>query len=213
MQASRNDAWSILPSTAAFLVGDAPGTAVTPAERRRQLADRSRDSGRLGLLGREHEAERLFIGVPDVWGPQPGWGHAMERTAAVRAMVKRLREPGGIVLILIDADWRGEGGTQRAFAGQGERTFALGAATVARLAQCPVIPFVAIIERQRTVRVVWGEPIAPPGRDDADADAGVIGEALGYLERAIGRFPEHYLASIGTERRFDRESRHWVVQG
>lgn len=205
-------AQAVLPSTAAFLVGEAPASAASPNERRRQLADRSRDSGRLGLLVPPHSPARLFIGVPDVWGPQADWGDPLERAAAVRAMVRRLREPGGIVLVRVDAHWRGEGGLERPFAAQPMRRFALGAASVARLAQCPVIPFVAIIERQRTVRVVWGEPIPPPPRDAAGEDASVLSQSLDHLERAIGRYPEHYQAAIGRGRRFDRASRTWREQ-
>ena len=200
----------VLPTPVAFVAGAAPTEANTPRELRRRLTDQSRDSGRIGFLAAAYPADRLFIGVPDTWGPEPGWGHPRDRTATVRAMLQRLKEPGGMVLVRIDAIWGDDSGFVRLFAGDPSRNFALGAATVARLAACPLVPFVAFLDgRRRTVTVHWGSPIPPAPRRDATGDAANLSRALDFLERAIGQRPAQYLADVGQERRWDSAAQSW----
>lgn len=204
-------AQKVLPVAAGFVAGDASIHANTPSELRRQLYDRSRDAGRLGLLSKVYPAHRLLIPVPDVWGPEPGWGHPRDRTGTVRSMLQRLKEPGGIVLVRIDAFWGAESGMERPFAGHAVRRFALGAATVARLAECPVVPFAAVIKGgRRCVQVHWGEPITPPPRREAQRDPATLDEAICFLEQAVGRYPGAYLADIGSARRWDKTARLWM---
>jgi len=210
--AALNVAQQVLPEPVAYVAGETATEVATPAELRRQLGDRSRDLGRLGLLTPHYPADTLWIRVPDHWGPDVHWDEASQRVATGRKMLGILRKPGGIVLVRIDAVWGAAFRYTRPFAGIQDRSFALGAARTARLAQCPLVPCVARIAaggRQRTVVIEWGDPIPPLARTDEAGDNRILSRALDHLEAAIGRHPTEYLAHIGWERQWQRQAGTW----
>ncbi|MGE3913699.1 MAG: hypothetical protein AB7K36_30400, partial [Chloroflexota bacterium] len=201
---------ALLNRPAAFVAGEVSGSSRLPGERRRQLRDRLRDAGRNRLLRDRFSPADLWIRVPDLWGPNAHWNDAAARVSAAKQMLRVLRRPGGVVLVRIDAYWAGASGLDRPFAGMASRRFALGAVRAARLAQCPLVPFVAVYGRRpRTIVVEWGEPVPPPPRSDESAETGVLDCALSQLEAAVGRHSVQYLAQMGWERQWHPETQTW----
>jgi lauroyl/myristoyl acyltransferase len=129
------------------------------------------------------------------------WAEVGERRPEVQnAMLAKLAEPGGVGLVLCDAYWEKPNAYRRPFAGMLIRGFARGAARLARLAQCPIVPFVAVLGRNRySVRIEWGEPIEPVAQDVRGGDEAVLDVLLDWLERAVGRYPTQYLHPMGGD--------------
>jgi len=116
-----------------------------------------------------------------------------------------------MVHIRVDAYWEKPGAYRRAFAGIADRGVALGAARIGRLAQCPVVPFVAVLGRHpRTVTIDWGNPIGPRAIDDKASDVETIDEALNFLEAGVARYPDQYLHPSGGDRHWDAAAARWV---
>ncbi len=80
---------------------------------------------------------------------------------AARKLYCRLHERGNVVFIPVDKPWREHlcGAYVRPFAGKKKCVFSTGAAVLARLARCPIISCVPILERDGTIVLEWGEPI------------------------------------------------------
>jgi hypothetical protein len=208
--AAANVAQKVLPSPAAFVGGDGPASAGSAAERRRSHIVRARDRSRAGLFGALIPPEKLLISVPDVWRPGADWRASGERVKTVKRMLSQLANPGGLVLIRVDVHWEGPGAYCRPFAGTASRGFALGAASTARLAQCPVVPFTAVLgHKPRTVLLGWGDVIFPPPRHAQHLDTAVLDAVLNHLERGIGRYPTQYQAPVGLDRAWNRHSESW----
>ena len=125
------------------------------------------------------------------------------------AILKDLSGPGGCVRVFIDAIWDKPRAHRRPFAGIGERGFALGAARIARLAQCPIILEVCVYQPDGAVRVEWGPYIEPLPIDDDAADVAVMDQLLDALEIAVGRYSKQYLHPIGSERTWNAETDCW----
>lgn len=188
---------SVLPRSFAYLASEDTTPPSGPRDRRAQLARVSRDLGRLGQLTPELPEEELFVKVPL---PESMWSHPEARTASVRELLRRLRR-GDVVLLRVDAYWGAEGGLARPFAGMKQRTFALGAARIARVAHSPVIPFAAYADgRKRVVRLEWFPPLMPRMRGTEDDDREVMNEVLTHLEGAVRHAPTAYLHPLGSER-------------
>jgi lauroyl/myristoyl acyltransferase len=143
------------------------------------------------------------------------WGRANEsifskdlRTA--RKLYSRLHQRGNVVFIPIDAPWPKtmNGAYERPFAGQKKCVFSTGAALLARLAQCPMIICVPLLERDGTVVLEWGEPIRIAG-NDATNDVNVMNELFDTLEVAVGERPTQFIFEIGGDRRWNPQSRRW----
>ena len=128
-------------------------------------------------------------------------------------LLRHLEHPGAAVVIAADAPWPRDrpGNHQRAFAGRAHQTFAMGTARLSRLAQCPIVICVPILEEDERIVLEWGPPIAPSPMDDAEADARVTDMLLDEIERAIGRRPEQYVLPIGGERRWDPVAERWTA--
>ena len=130
------------------------------------------------------------------------------RTA--RTLYSRLRERGNVVFIPVDGGWGKTltGCCERAFAGQRSRVFSTGAAQLARLAGCPIISCVHVLETDGTIVLEWGVPIRIVGSDAAN-EVNVMNEVFNRLEIAIGERPTQYIFEVGGERRWNSQSRRW----
>jgi hypothetical protein len=125
------------------------------------------------------------------------------------AILEILSKPGRGALMLIDAWWERPGAHRRPFAGRADTGFALGAARLARYAQCPIVFYCAVQLGNGRVRIEWQPPIEPPALADEASDLRIMDHLLDELERAVGRYPLHYLDWIGAERRWNAESNRW----
>ncbi|MGH2633905.1 MAG: hypothetical protein ACRDG3_10890, partial [Tepidiformaceae bacterium] len=201
----------LLPRRAAFVGGEGPAHPSMASEHRRAFLVRARDEARSALFGNALVGEGGPITVPDVWSPGADWMSPAQRTGVVRQMLSALGEPGGMVLIRMDVGWSGPGARYRPFAGAARRGFAMGVATASRLAQCPVLPFVAVFgSKPRTALVEWGEIIPPPARDDRKADVALLDTVADYLEKAVARYATQYQGDIGVERAWDQRAGLWA---
>jgi lauroyl/myristoyl acyltransferase len=121
----------------------------------------------------------------------------------------RLQQPGNAVIISVDAYWKGGGpNLRRNFAGNRMYQFGTGAASLARLARCPIIPCVTFLEREGAV-VEWGIPIPPPAANDERADIQGTDQLLQYIERGVGSRPSQYVLDIGASRRWNSSAEQW----
>lgn len=132
----------------------------------------------------------------------------------VTGLLRRLRTPDGAAIIAADALWpkQAPGGIERPFAGYATSTYALGAARLARLSQCPVVTCVPYLDKDGVIILEWGRLIAPPARDDEEADLRITNIILDTIERAIGRRPGQYVLPFGHERRWDSVAGRWVSE-
>ncbi len=200
----------VLPADAAFVGSELPHWKLSPSDLRRRLSAQLDYGLRSRFLG-EPETLDYQIQVPDLWVQGANWSDAPDRTPSVQdAMLARLARPGGIVITLVDAYWEKSTAYRPPFVGIRERGFALGAARIARIAQCPLVPFVAVFgEEPRTVIIDWGCPIPPPEPDDAAADRRVIDQALEFIEKGVARYPDQYDYPIGCDRRWSAVTGRW----
>ena len=127
-----------------------------------------------------------------------------------RTLYNRLRKPGNVVFIDVDAPWRKSlaGSYKRPFAGHKSREFATGAAQLGRMARCPIISCVYSLESDGAIVLEWGSPIRI-ACNDADSDVDVMNELIDPLELAIGERPTQYVLRIGDGRRWNSRSRRW----
>jgi lauroyl/myristoyl acyltransferase len=130
-----------------------------------------------------------------------------ERVSGTRELLRNLKS-GGISTIAPDAPWDEPGGYERSFAGYAKRAFALGPVRIARSARCPIVCVSAVWDADRSVRVDWSEAMECTGDGDIEAQLEPI---LDWLESAVGRYREHYLASTGSDRRWNETTGSWVV--
>lgn len=138
---------------------------------------------------------------------------------------KHLHLQGNVVVISVDAYWKGGGSYLRQgsspappsatgvytspFAGQREYRVATGTASLSRLAQCPIVPCVTFMQDDDTRIVEWGAPIPPPAPNDKDADIRITHQLLRYIERAVGLRPTQYVLDIGDSRRWNALEEEW----
>jgi lauroyl/myristoyl acyltransferase len=162
---------------------------------------------------RERLQNKVAYGLTRVLLDQPNdWGYAFVGKENIQdRLLRELAQPGGWGRIAIDAIWEKPGAYRRPFAGMAERGFALGAARIARLAQCHVVPFLVIEEPDGAIRVVWGKPLLPPAVDDKASDVAFMDVLVDLIERDVGRYPLQYLHPIGGDRRWDAASEQWVA--
>lgn len=157
-------------------------------------------------LGAMEEAIRLVrdndLDIVEIGGASP-----------VTGLLRRLRAPDGAAIIAADALWprQAPGGIERSFAGYESSTYALGAARLARLSQCPVVTCVPYLDSDGRIVLEWGDLIAPPARDDEAADLRITDLILDILERAIGCRPGQYVLPFGHERRWDSACGRWIA--
>lgn len=146
------------------------------------------------LAGAPESADYAFVGKENI----------QER------LLHELSTPGGWARIQIDAIWEKPGAYRRPFAGMRERSFAMGAARIARLAQCAVVTFLVVADGERSIRAVWGAPMQPAACDDKASDVRFLDEVVDAIERDVGRYPLQYLHPIGGDRRWDAVNEQWV---
>lgn len=144
------------------------------------------------------------------WEREPEVIYLGSDLRATRQIYERLREPGNVVFVDVDAAWKksATGSFERPFAGHRHRTFATGAAQLARMAKCPVVACVAYLDDTGSFVLDWGMPIRTNG-SDARNDQEVMSLLLDHLESAIGDRPTQYALEIGSDRRWDAATRHW----
>jgi lauroyl/myristoyl acyltransferase len=128
--------------------------------------------------------------------------------SSMSKLVARLKRPSTSAVIAIDAQWE-RSHHHVSFAGERDRAVARGAAVLARLSGCPVVPCVPVLVGPRRIVIEWGRVIPASDRYDKNADARVIEEALGFIERAIGHRPEQYVGSLVYEKRWNMSTRCW----
>ena len=184
-----------------------------PFELRRRLDGQADEGIREGLMGmgtRGKNHPSLLIEVPDLWFRYTDWDRAPAFPDIQDRILRHLATPGAVSQILIDAFWEKPNAHRRPFAGISERGFALGAARIARIAQCPIVPFVAVLgPRHRSVILEWGDPIIPGPVDDKSNDTKMLDAAIDFLERGIGRYPTQYRQAIGFDRLWDASEQVW----
>jgi lauroyl/myristoyl acyltransferase len=143
------------------------------------------------------------------------WGREAEiifvENSSFRRLVRRLKEPGNVVFIHIDAPWDTTQSDPyiRHFAGHKSRAFAMGAARLARLVQRPIVSCTYRIEDNRTMVLEYGTPILPAYEDGEHNDTRVMDKLLHEIETAIGKCPTQYVLSIGGERRWNAGNNRW----
>jgi hypothetical protein len=204
----------VLPLSGREVGGAIPAWSWNPFELRRRLDAQCDEGAREGLmqLGTKGRfAPALKAEVPDAWNRRHDWTQPESFHTVQDQILAELAGPGSVSQILIDAYWEKPQAYRRPFAGMAERGFALGAARIARIAQCPVVPFVAVLgPRPRSVIYEWGDPIWPGAVDDKVNDRKVIDAALDFLEDGVARYPTQYLHPIGHDRRWDARQAAWV---
>lgn len=127
-------------------------------------------------------------------------------------VLRHLRKLGSLVIISADVPWTHAPRAdrfERPFAGRAMQSFATGTARLARLSQRPVVTCVPFLDEAGCIVLDWGEPIAPPAKDDHDGDARVTSLILDRLEAAVGLRPAQYVIPIGHERCWDPDKRRW----
>lgn len=169
----------------------------------KKTGSRIRDARLQAQFGAMSKAlERVRAGdlhVIEVGGPR-----------VVSQVVNHLKQPGHCIAISSDAPWpAAKGGHARPFAGRKQQNYALGTARLARLAQCPIVSCVPVLDEGRLI-LRWGAPIDPPAPGDHSADARITDQLLDELELAIGLYPDQYVLSLGYDRRWDSVSERWV---
>lgn len=128
-------------------------------------------------------------------------------------IVHYLRTPGNAAIISPDVPWHRKSGFEHPFAGYSSQHFALGAARLARLSQCPILTCVPYLEADGRVVLEWHDPIPAPARKDVDADERLTGLILGRLENEIGRRPGQYVLALGQGRKWDAVKQRWIGAG
>lgn len=146
-----------------------------------------------------------------VYGPELQFVYVgPEHPSPALPVAKKLRKPGSIVYIHVDAPWawRGtdRGSFERPFAGERHRIFSLGAARLARLAKCPIVLCLPRVEGHQTVVLEWGEPLTVP---DEASDIPVMNALLDRLETAVGFLPEQYVLPFGSDRNWNASLQRW----
>lgn len=127
-----------------------------------------------------------------------------------RALLTGLKRANVHAIITADAFWDDpDGGVRRPFLGQTCHNFATGAATLGRLAQCPVIPCAPYLDEQGTIVLQWGPTIHPPSRTDKTADQQNTNTIIDFLEKAIAQHPSQYVLPIGDERQWIPDRQTW----
>jgi lauroyl/myristoyl acyltransferase len=130
---------------------------------------------------------------------------------AGRTFLKRMKVDGANAIIGADAFWNHQDGRglTRSFVGHTSHTFATGAATLGRLAQCPVLTCAPYLKSDGTIVLEWGPTIQPPPCTDKEADMRNTNLIVEFLEGAIGRRPLQYTLYIGEERRWNAALQQW----
>ncbi len=206
----------VLPMKGSAVGGAVPRWRLSPFELRRRLDAQADEFSREGLMGLQRgrrRSEALPATVPDLWQRAADWRAAPAAPAVQAQRRYALATPGPGPQKQLDPDGGKPGAFRRPFAGMVDRGFAVGAARIARIAQCPLVPFVAVLSPEpRTIIIDWGDPIPASAVDDKDSDRTVISRAIDFIERGVGRYPEQYLHPIGSARRWDRSREIWVQQ-
>jgi lauroyl/myristoyl acyltransferase len=141
-----------------------------------------------------------------VWRRPFEYAYTTNGLSGTRLLYKRLSKPGSVVDIHVDAPWpRGTTGSFcRPFAGMKDRSFATGAAHLAKVCRCPIISCVYWQEDDGTVYLQWGTPIL-----HVDDEIDTMNRLLDTLEVAIGERPTQYVLDIGHDRRWNAALRRW----
>ena len=175
--------FKIIPPHGASVTAAKTPFEFSPRKLRQRLMSDVEGRARAGLL-REHRTRSVEV------EHAPGGA----RSNVQDQVLADLAEPGTVTQILVDAYWDRPRAHRRDFGGQINRGFARGAPRIARLAQCPIVPFVAVFgSGERTVQIDWGDPIEPAAPDNAQSDDATVDRALDFLEAGIRRYPAQYV--------------------
>lgn len=158
---------------------------------------------------RIHIQYGAFLKAYPCWQRSYEFVYIKDLRSARKAYIK-LREKGNVVFIPVDGGWSKTptGSYERPFAGLRSRVFSTGAAQLAQSAKCPIISCVHMLESDGTIVLQWGEPIRIVGNEAADI-VNVMNRLLDTLEIAIGERPTQYIFEIGSDRRWNSQSKLW----
>lgn len=175
--------FKVIPPVGASVTASKTPFEFAPRKLRQRLVNQVEGRARAGLL-REHQTTTVEVEHT----PTGSRGNVQDQVLA------DLAKPGTVTQILVDAYWDRPNAHRRKFGGQHNRGFARGAARIARLAQCPIVPFVAVLGSEpRTVHIDWGDPIEPGCLDDSWEDQATVDRALDFLDAGIQRYPAQYV--------------------
>lgn len=133
-------------------------------------------------------------------------------SAAYHASLIELRKPRTLLTINVDAHWRRgkPASITRPYAGALERTFATGAARLARESGAPLLLALPVHAADgHGIRMRVFGPYRSDLTDPLAHDAHVTHQMLDEIEREIGRRPTEYVLHIGGERRWDPATETW----
>lgn len=183
---------AITPAKPVSLTNHPPTDVHTWLDRRAQIQFGTATDA-AGAWGRHHEL--VFIGVD----PLP-----------MRTLRKRLRQGDHVVFVHVDWFWdrTPAGSFERPFAAHGTRVFALGAAQLAREADCPIVSCVYSVQADGSLLLEWGSPVRNDG-EGTESDIAVMNQLLDSLELGVGDRPTQYLLDIGRGRKWNSRERRW----
>ena len=125
-------------------------------------------------------------------------------------LLEVLSRPNGVGFIMVDTWWPKPNAYYRPFAGELRRPLAVGAARLARLAQCPVVVFAAERTGPKAVRLHYSDLIYPGQPGEAVGDRAMLDQMIDRLEVYLGRFRGQYPDFVGWERRWDSSTERWI---
>jgi lauroyl/myristoyl acyltransferase len=148
----------------------------------------------------------LLKALSSVWCRSSELAFTGSGQSAAGLIYGRLRQPGNIVSIDVDAAWpkNSTGSYCRPFAGRQDRAFSTGAAQLAALTRCPIVGCVYWQQDDDTVILEWG-PLINAVANETNA----MNHLLDKLESGIGERPSQYVLEIGGERRWNEAGKRW----
>jgi lauroyl/myristoyl acyltransferase len=148
----------------------------------------------------------LLEALSTAWGRPVEFAYTNTGQSVARSLYERLRNGGSIVNIHLDAPWREHptGSYCRPFAGWRLRSFATGAAQLAKLSGRPVVSCLYWRDADGTVFLQWGSPIL-----HVDDEIETMNRLIDTLETAVGERPTQYMMDLGHDRRWNPVHSRW----
>ncbi len=148
----------------------------------------------------------MLKAVSSVWHRPFEFAFTGHGRSAATLLFDRLRKPGHVVNIHVDAPWPNSstGSFCRPFAGFRSRSFSTGAVQLAQLTRCPIVSCIYWQEDDGTIVLKWGSVI-----ENVDDEIDTMNRLIDPLEDAVGERPTQYVLDIGRERRWNHALMVW----